>query len=196
MAGSPLEGDGSLMRFNKGSAVLALVVAGITFAVSPAIADEGSGTVDDSGTVMVGGREFGPEDGVSVTTESIEITPGTGATVGVEYGSTATPPKGMVTPQVYWGTSYAYSTEYAYLFYRGVAKAGGNVYSSQRIIQVCIHYTRNGVSVADKRCSNASSSGGWHAGSEVVSNAADSPAWTGPPTILNITTTRINPGIL
>lgn len=180
------------MKFHKGIAVLVLVAAGITFAAPPAIADDDSGT---SGTVEVGGREFGPADGVSVTTESFQITPGTGETVGAEYGGSST--AGMMTPQVYWGSSYAFSTEYAYLFYHGVAKAAANVYSDKRIIQVCIWYSRDGVLVADKRCSSAVSNGiAWSSGPETESWAADSPYLEGPRTIFNIQTTRIAPNIL
>ena len=190
-----LHQKGSLMKFHKGMAVLALVAAGITFAAAPAFADDDSGTAGTSGTVEVGGREFGPADGVSVTTESFEITPGTGETLGAEWGGNSTP--GTITPQVYWGTSYAYSTEYAYLFYHGVAKAAANVYSGQRIIQVCIQYTRNGAPIADKRCSSAVSNGiAWSAGPEVGSWATDSPYDGGPKTIFNIQTTRIDPRIL
>ncbi len=179
------------MKLHRGIGTLALVAAGITFAASPAIADDDSST---SGTVEVGDRKFGPADGVSVTTESFEITPGTGATVGVRYSTSPTP--GMITPLATWGTSYANSTEYAYLFYHGVAKAAGNVFSGERIIKVCIQYTRSGVAVADKRCSSASSSGSsWLSGSEVESWASDSPELVGPPTVFNIETTRINPTI-
>lgn len=175
------------------AAFAAVLLTGIG---APAFADGGSSDdPDGSDTVTVDDRTFGPEDGVEVTEEWIELPePGSGETIGVEWPPT--PPSGTVTPQVSWGSSYAYSTETAYVWYEGHAKAAGNVYSGQRIIQVCIQFQRSGVGVADKRCSSASSNGSaWSAGPDVVSYATDSLGLEDPPTIMYIWTTRINPQI-
>ena len=178
-----------------------LALAGTLLGGAPAFAngDTGTGTdnnQDASGTVFIDGRTFGPEDGVEVTEEWVVLPePGSGGTVGVEWPST--PPPGMVTPMVYWGSSYAYSTETAWVWYEGHAKAAANVYSGQRIIQVCIQFQRSGVGIADKRCSSASSNGSyWSSGPDVVSYATDSLGFDDPQTIMYIWTTRINPQIL
>jgi len=180
------------MKLYKGIAMFALVGGLIPLAASPAMANTQDETQE---TVVVDGREYGPEDGVSVTTESFELTAGELESVGVEYGSA--PSEGDFGTRAAWGASYATSTEYVQYYYKGAAKAAGNVYSGQRIIQVCIQYTRSGVGVADRRCSNASSNGSrWAAGPETLSYATDSLSLNGPKTVFNIQTTRINPNIL
>jgi hypothetical protein len=190
------------MKLYKALAVSFLMASSMALTALPASALEESasssmtkvGESTTTGTVKVGDREFGPSDGVTTTTESFEITPGTGSTVGVNWAST--PKKGQVGTLATWGQSYATSTEYVQFFYRGAAKAAANVYYNERIVQVCIQYTRNGVGVADRRCSIASSNGSsWYAGPEVLSYAADDVGTYAPRTVFNISTTRINPNV-
>ena len=89
-----------------------LMAAGVAMAATPAVADER----DRSGeTVVIDGREFGPEDGLEVITESYEMKPG-GEPVGAEFPPAVT---GEITPLVYWGSSYACAEEILYLMYRG-----------------------------------------------------------------------------
>ncbi|AZS46126.1 hypothetical protein [Microbacterium oxydans] len=179
------------MKIHKGVTALGLAIAAsMSLFASPAMAEE----ISEDDTVVVNGREFGPEDGVTVTTEDIVLVPGAGDEVGKEWVDT--PPPGTFVPYDTWGTSYAISREIAYLFYEGKAKAAANVYNGQRIIQVCIQYQRNGVGVADRRCSGATSTGSaWRAGAEVLSYASDSPELVAPPTVFRIWTTRIDPQI-
>ena len=94
-----------------------------------------------------------------------------------------------------WGSSYATSTEYVQFFYKGLAKAAGNVYYNQRIIKVCISYSNPGNS-SPTVCSSASSNGGsWTAGSERSVTFADNLSLNWPQTTFNVTTTRINPNV-
>lgn len=180
------------MFLKKSMAIAAVVAAGMTFVATPAFASASS--TSNGETVVVGGRTFGPEDGVETTTESYTITPGSGETVGSQYPTDPVP--GKFQTKATWGASYATSDEYVQYFYRGKAKAAANVYSGKRIIKVCIQYTRNGKGVADKRCSSATSNGSsWTAGPETTSNATDATYVSGPRTIFNISTTRVDPGI-
>lgn len=144
-----------------------------------------------SQTVVVNGQEYGPEDGVEVVTESFAVTPG-GGPVGSFYGGS---PGGISTFDV-WGSSYATSAEIAYLYYQGKAKAGGNVFNGQRIIDVCIWYTRVGVNPSATVCSSASYNGySWVAGSEKTVGFWDNLSVNWPSSVFNIRTTRINPQI-
>jgi hypothetical protein len=144
--------------------------------------------------VVIDGREYGPRDGLKTDTIRIELEPGSDP-VGVVWGSEPRGPGGIV-PQVSWGNSYAYSTEAWQLYYTGHALAAGNVYQNKRIIQVCIWYTRGTSVVGAKKCSNASSNGSsWSSGSDVETNAWDTLDPFAPPTVFNISTTRINPNI-
>jgi hypothetical protein len=181
-----------LLKFKKSAAIAAVLAAGLSSLVAtPAFAEDAT---TGSETITVGGREFGPEDGLVTTTESFEITPGTGETVGSVFPTDRVP--GTIQPLADWGSSYARSSEYVQYFYKGTAKAAANVYSGKRIVQVCIQYTRSGKGVADKRCSNASSNGSsWSAGAEAVSYPTDAAYVSGPRTIFNISTSRIDPGI-
>ena len=96
-----------------------------------------------------------------------------------------------------WGSSYANSTEYFLLYYRGVAKAAGNVYQTSRIIKVCVWYTRNGSLISSKVCSDAYNSGGvWHSGQEVSTTTWDVIDWNAPKTVFNISTVRIPPNTI
>lgn len=167
-----------------------LVVAGAT----PALAGSPSG--DSRKTVVINGQEYGRKDGLQVDTVQFEVARGTGP-VGAGFQGSATRP-GSVTPQATWGASYAISTETLQFFYNGKAKAAGNVFAGLRIIQVCIWYTRAGAGVVGaKVCSNADpNTGVWRPGPEVRTSATDSLNPFDPQTIFNISTTRINPGII
>jgi hypothetical protein len=93
-----------------------------------------------------------------------------------------------------WGGSYATSTEIAWLYYVGKARAAGNVYQGKRIISVCIWYSRGREIVSKVDCSNATSNSvAWFSGPEIIVDAFDSLEWEATPTILNIKTTRIDP---
>jgi hypothetical protein len=67
-----------------------------------------------------------------------------------------------------------------------------------RIIQVCIWYTREGAGVAGAKVwSNADSNGSyWVSGPEVRTSATDSINPFDPPTVFNISTVRIAPGVI
>lgn len=143
-------------------------------------------------TVVVDGREFGPNDGLVVDIEQFEVVPG-GGPVGGTFAEA--PPEGQVTPMATWGTSYAISTEVAQLRYNGKGKAAANVFGGKRIIQVCFWYTRNGVTKGSKKCSDATSSGTWRPGPEVKESVWDTLNPVAPKTVFNISTSRINPSI-
>lgn len=126
-------------------------------------------------------------DGYEVDSYEIELTPG-GGTVGLRWGDRT---------RSTWGSSYATSTEIAYLYYQGKAKAAGNVFDGKRIVQVCIWYSRNGVNLTSTVCSNASSaSGAWTSGPEVSVGAWDTLVWDAPKTTFNIQTVRISPSVI
>ena len=126
-------------------------------------------------------------DGYEVDNYEIELTPGSG-TVGLRWGDRT---RGT------WGSSYATSTEIAYLYYQGKARAAGNVFDGKRIVQVCIWYTRNGVNLTATVCSNASSASGvWTSGPEVSVGAWDTLLWDAPKTLFNIQTVRISPSVI
>ncbi|NYE20586.1 hypothetical protein [Microbacterium immunditiarum] len=166
-----------------------LMAAGVAMAATPAVADEGDRSDE---TVVINGREFGPEDGLEVITESYEMKPG-GEPVGAEFPSA---PTGEITPLVYWGSSYAYAEEILYLMYRGYGYAAANVYSGKRIISVCFWWTRAGVRLSPNTCSNAWSTGSsWNPGLQVGRDQWDTLDPNAPPTVFNIQTTRIDPGI-
>lgn len=125
--------------------------------------------------------------GYEVDTYEIELSPG-GGTVGLRWGDRT---------RATWGSSYATSTEIAYLYYQGKARAAGNVFDGKRIVQVCIWYSRNGVNLTSTVCSNASSaSGTWTSGPEVSVGAWDTLVWDAPKTTFNIQTVRISPSVI
>lgn len=126
-------------------------------------------------------------DGYEVDNYEIELTPG-GGTVGLRWGDRT---------RATWGSSYATSTEIAYLYYQGKAKAAANVFDGKRIVQVCIWYSRNGINQTPVVCSNASTATGtWTSGPEVSVGAWDTLVWDAPKTIFNIQTVRINPSVI
>lgn len=169
-------------------AVAALLLAGSGAAA--AHADSGEASTTTSGTVIVNGHEFGPEDGAEVTVESYEMVPGQGP-IGTEYPTT--PPPGEISTNLVWGSSYAYAEEFGYVDYRGTGKAAANVYEGQRIVSVCFYWTRTDGYRSATTCSNASFDGGWNAGPEVIGWGQDTLVSDAPPTIFNIETTRIDP---
>lgn len=146
---------------------------------------------DGPDSVVIDGREFGPEDGLVVEVEQFEVTPG-GGPVGEIFVDNA----GGIAPMATWGSSYAISTETAQLRYTGKAKAAANIYSGKRIIEVCFWYSRGTQNVSSPRCSNAKVSGStWYAGPEVSGSVWDSLDPNAPRTIFNISTYRIDPQI-
>lgn len=192
---------------NKAAAVVAIAVAmmGLAATGASAASSADSGPLGSTGVTpaatadpgsptsgVVGGREFGPEDGYQVTTESY---PAGDGPVDVYFGSA---PSGTgITPMDTWGTSYAISDEDFQLHYHGKAKAAGNVYDGLRIIEVCIWYTRAPSSHSDTVCSDADSNGAvWTAGAEQHVTYWDSLNPSAPNTIFNIQTTRINPNVV
>jgi hypothetical protein len=150
-------------------------------------------------TVVIDGREYGPKDGLQVDTQQFIVKSGSGP-ITVVFGGPTSTGSGSVTPMTTtnWGSSYAISNEWwTQLGYDGYAKAAGNVYSTKRIIQVCIWYTREGESGVSgaKVCSNAVDNYNWTPGPQVHTSAWDS---LNPfvHTIFNISTVRIDPRLL
>jgi hypothetical protein len=178
------------MRRLSRAVVLATLfaVAGgtLAFAVSP--------------TVEIDGRTYGPLEGLEIETRSVEIKPGSGPIVAVFGGPTAADTETgseSVVPLITWGSSYAITVESWQFFYDGRAKAAANIYSSKRIIQVCIWYERAGAVISAKRCSNADgNTGTWRPGPEVTVSATDSLGLFDPPTEFKWSRVLINPGLL
>jgi hypothetical protein len=126
-------------------------------------------------------------DGFQEDVYQFEITPGD-PPISINWGSKS---------RAAWGSSYATSTEVIQLYYQGKAKAAANVYVNQRIIQVCIWYTRGSVNVSSKLCSNASTNTGyWTAGPEVSVGVWDSLGLDDPKTVFNFLTARISPNAI
>ena len=151
---------------------------------SPTIATELSTQV--LADISAPSNDFVGVPGYQQDTYSFELTPGSG-TVGVRWADRS---------RATWGSSYATSTETLLLYYEGKARAAGNVYLNQRIVQVCIWYTRNSVAVSSTVCSNArSTSTAWTSGPEVTTSAWDSLGLNDPKTVFNISTVRISPTI-
>jgi len=150
-------------------------------------------TVEMPERVIIDGREFGPEHGLSITVESFEIG-NDGQPVGATYGDTPSQ-EDDIGPQAFWGSSYAYSIEHWQAYYTGVAKAAANIYNGQRIVQVCFWWSRGGNPVSSTTCSTASTPNGgqWVAGPEVQDWIWDSPNPFAPKTIFNMKTLRIHP---
>lgn len=170
---------------------LVLLCAGSSGAYAAVSAGDGDSAPP---TEVVGGREYGPEDGLVVDVETFEIVPG-GDPVGRYFGTTAEP--GQINPLAQWGTSHAISTEIVQLRYDGKAKAAGNVYSGLRIVKVCFWYSRGSTNVSSEKCSSARLSGTtWSAGPEVTHSVWDSLDPGAPRTEFNIRTTRIDPGVV
>lgn len=176
------------------AALFTIAVASPVFADSPS--GSGRASKADGTTVVVGGREYGPKDGLRIDTLQFELQTGSG-TVGVVFDSTSDG-AGSVSPMAAWGSSYAISTEWwSQLGYDGKAKAAANVYNGLRIIQVCIWYTRAGEGiVGPKICSDAGGTCSyWAPGPEVRESVWDSLNPFAPPTVFNIQTVRILPQI-
>lgn len=174
-----------------GALMAILMMVGIVAMSGPAAAAENGS--QSSGSEAVVDEEYGPEDGLEVTTETLELVPGEGP-VEVEYGEAPSAP-GEIAPLKTWGSSYATSTEYAQLYYVGRAKAAGNVYDGKRIIGVCVQYVQPGRS-SDKVCSRATSTGSsWRAGSEKSVGFWDNLSDNWPRTVFTISTSRIDPNI-
>lgn len=135
----------------------------------------------------------GTSVGTEISTESFKVEPG-GGTVGRTYETDS--PTGIFSPAAAWGASYAKSSETAYLFYKGKAKAAGNVYNGKRITKVCIWFNQGGFKRSKTVCSSATSSGSrWSPGKEVSVSMVDNLSVNWPQTTFNIRTTRISPTI-
>jgi hypothetical protein len=172
---------------------IALFAALLVTGATPALAAPKS--------VVIGGREYGPKDGLQIDTQQFVLKSGSGP-ISVVFGGPTSTGSGSVTPlaATYWGTSYANSYEWRSLLgYDGYAKAAGNVYSNkgiiQRIIEVCIWYTMGGMPVSSYVCSDAVDSYGWTPGPQVQLHVWDSLWPWADPTDFNIHTVRIDPRI-
>ena len=129
------------------------------------------------------------DTGATVDVCQREVSPGAGTFSYVW-------PSGRLQTRAVWGTSFATSQELVDLVYIGRAKAAGNVYLNERIVRVCIWYTRDSVAITNQVCSNASSdSGVWLPGPEVSVTAWDILVWDAPKTIFNMKVARISPNI-
>lgn len=144
---------------------------------------------DDPPTLTIDGHTYGPEDGLQIDTESFVVSAG-GGDIGVVFED---PNDEGTAGRTSWGSSYAYSTEILQLGYQGYAKAGANVYSGLRIVEVCFWYTRGGVRLTPTTCSDAYFNGGWNAGAEVQRGVDDTLDPWAPQTVFNISTARIDP---
>lgn len=90
-------------------------------------------------------------------------------------------------------SSYAFSEEQRYVSYTGTAKAAANVYSGQRIIQMCYWWTRTGAT-SKTTCATATfANGSWRASGEVHSSFSDLLGLNVPQTIFHVKSTRIDP---
>lgn len=168
------------------------VVVGATPALAGSPSGSGKGSSTDK--LVIGGREFGPQDGLEVDVKNVPIKRGSGDLV---FDFQDKVKHGTVTPQMTWGSSYAISTETAQIRYDGKAKAAANVYVDKRIIQVCTWYTRDGVQKGDKVCSNATSDGfRWYAGTEKTTWCWDDVNPFAPKTLFNFSLARINPNVV
>ncbi len=146
----------------------------------------------DPTTGTVAGHTYGPEDGYEVVEEVYPLVDATGP---IEVFYQDAPAPDQIVPMTTWGTSYATSTEIAQFVYYGKAKAGGNVYSGKRIIQVCIWYSHPG-RTSSTVCSSASSNGSsWSAGSEKTLTFVDNLSLNWPQTSFHVSTTRVSPNI-
>jgi len=169
-----------------------LIKRKVVTALALAIAFAGTGVVGapaamastaEPSSIVVDGQELGPEDGLTLVTESFPVV--AGEQVGASYSSD-------LARQV-WGSSYAFSQEQAYVSYIGHAKAGGNVYNGERIVRVCFYWTQ-AARTSPKTCANATySEGTWFPSGEVSSTFNDSLDTYAPQTVFNIETGRINP---
>ncbi len=101
-----------------------VVASGAT--VASATSYVASGT---NSSITVGGRSFGPSDGLEVDKQSFSITPG-GDPVGIVMNGPVDTGGGLA-PMTSWGASYAISKETAQLHYTGRAKAAGNVFQGR-----------------------------------------------------------------
>jgi hypothetical protein len=158
----------------------------VTTHATPASAMSGNQT-SSSSQVAPTMTNFSDSSGAIIDTYQFELDPNSGS-VSLYWSDRS----GL--SRAAWGGSYATSTEIAWLYYVGKARAAGNVYQGKRIISVCIWYSRANEIVSDAKCSNATSNSvAWFSGPEVRVDAYDSLDWNATPTIFNIRTTRIDP---
>lgn len=169
----------SIKRKAITSLALAIAFTGIGAAGAPSA----MASIEEASSIVVDGQELGPEDGLSVVTESYPVVAGeqTGETYDSELARDV------------WGSSYAFSQEQAYVSYIGHAKAAANVYEGLRIVRVCFWWTQ-AERTSVTTCADATFSGGsWYASGEVTGSFNDSLDTYAPQTIFNIQTSRIDP---
>lgn len=173
-------------------AIVAVLVAGLaglpTAAQAASGGGNGPGKPDPTPTsVTINGRTFGPESGLKIVSGSVELPraprPGEMSTMAVHEWD--------------WGASYVRDTETIQLNYTGDTKAAGNVYNSQRVIQTCFRYVRNGVELTGWVCSSAVATGtSWLSGPVVSRSVWDSLDPNAPRTQFYYTHTMIDPRIM
>lgn len=196
LEGSPLRAHREVVRGGRaGLRKLARVLVGVVVATSLMTAAPSvvlANEPPDPDTVVIGGREYGPEDGLVVETSQYESG---GEPVGEIMGRPSSSQRGFA-PLATWGSSYAISEEFAFVRHDGRARAAANIFNGLRIIEVRFWYTRNGVRLNSDTISRARSDGTrWIAGPEVRASVNDSLGFNDPPTIFNIRTSRIDPRV-
>ncbi len=92
------------------AALFTMSVASPVLADSPAESNSSRASKGDSTTIEIGGREYGPKDGLRIDTLQFELETGSGP-VGVVFDDTSNS-VGSVSPMATWGSSYAISTEW------------------------------------------------------------------------------------
>ncbi len=114
---------------------------------------------ENADPITIGGRVFGPEDGLKLYTVSVPLN---------HNNRSINTPMGWAPYYnfyINWGSSWARNQEYTYaLHYRGTTQAGGNIYRGERIIRTKITFKRDGKSLGTAQ-SNARLNGtSWSAG--------------------------------
>lgn len=139
-------------------------------------------------TLVVGGTTYTAENGLEIV-ETSKVVSGGGGTIGETFSERA---PGTITPMAIWGTSYAYSVEAgSQVFYKGYAKASGNVYEGKRIAKVCMWYTQ-GSRTSKQVCAAAKYSGGsWQASPEAQTSFRDTLVSNAPKTVFHYQTYRV-----
>lgn len=166
---------------------LSAFVFALAALATPSVAYGGEDYPSDD-TITIDGQEYGTEDGLRIVEISNDVSHGKG-TVGESFTESAS---GSVSPMTTWGTSYAYSVEAgSQVFYKGYAKAAGNVYEGERIAKVCMWYTQ-GSRTSSQVCASAKFvSGSWQASSEVETSFRDTLDSDAPQTVFHYKTYRV-----
>lgn len=170
-----------------------ICMVGLTIPAGSAEASSDAVSVMAEPHVTVGGRTYGPAEGLEVQSGEIELT-GTGnGAVAASQLEAAT----LAGKTYTWGSSYASTTERVQLRYTGRAFAAANVYGGKRIIQVCFKYRRDGRDVSPRKCSQASSATGkWVSGRVASYSIWDTLDPFAAKTTFSYSTSRIDPRVL